>query len=333
MQPDALATRHDMSSIGKPERATQDRVRALLRDELHYDDLGTWADRGDLNSHIEEPLLTRHLAARYSPAQTAKALHTLRTEARHPNRSLAANNEAVYALLRYGVPVQAEAGRPHETVQLIDWTDAGKNHFAFAEEVTLSGGHERRPDIVLYLNGIAIGVLELKNSRVSVGEGIRQSLSNQKAEFNAWFFSTVQLVMAGNDSEGLRYGTIGTPEKYFLNWKEDEADNSRFKLDKYLLKLCEKPRLLELLRDFVLFDGGQKKLPRVHQYFGIKAAQAHVQQRKGGIIWHTQGAGKSILMVLLARWILANNPHARVAIVTDRDELRQADPAGLLGCR
>ena len=310
-----------MSNVSKPERATQDRVRALLRDELHYDDLGTWADRGDLNSHIEEALLTRHLAAKYSPAQTAKALHKLRTEARHPNRSLAANNEAVYALLRYGVPVQAEAGRPHETVQLIDWTDADKNHFAFAEEVTLSGGHERRPDIVLYLNGIAIAVLELKNSRVSVGEGIRQSLSNQKPEFNAWFFSTVQLVMAGNDSEGVRYGTVGTQEKYFLSWKEDEADNSRFKLDKYLLKLCEKQRLLELLRDFVLFDGGQKKLPRVHQYFGIKAAQAHVQQRKGGIIWHTQGAGKSILMVLLARWILANNPHARVAIVTDRDEL------------
>ena len=310
-----------MNNLSKPERATQDRVRTLLRDELHYDDLGSWADRGDLNSHIEEQLLTRHLAARYSPAQTAKALHKLRTEARHPNRSLAANNEAVYALLRYGVPVQAEAGRPHETVQLIDWIDAEKNHFAFAEEVTLSGGHERRPDIVLYLNGIAIGVLELKNSRVSVGEGIRQSLSNQKPEFNAWFFSTVQLEMAGNDSEGLRYGTVGTQEKYFLSWKEDEADNSRFKLDKYLLKLCEKQRLLELLRDFVLFDGGQKKLPRVHQFFGIKAAQAHVQQRKGGIIWHTQGAGKSILMVLLARWILANNPHARVAIVTDRDEL------------
>jgi type I restriction enzyme, R subunit len=170
-----------MSNVSKPERATQDRVRTLLRDELHYDDLGTWAERGDHNSHIEEELLTRHLAARYSPELTAKALHKLRTEARHPNRALAANNEAVYALLRYGVPVQAEAGRPHETVQLIDWADAEKNHFAFAEEVTLSGGHERRPDIVLYLNGIAIGGLELKNSRVSVGEGIRQMPVEPKA--------------------------------------------------------------------------------------------------------------------------------------------------------
>src|SRR5205085_8195954 len=79
--------------------------------------------------------------------------------------------------------------------------------------------------------------------------------------------------------------------------------------------------LIELIRDFVLFDGGVKKVPRVHQYFGVRAAQEHVRARKGGIIWHTQGSGKSIVMVLLARWILENNPHARVAIITDRDEL------------
>jgi len=187
--------------------------------------------------------------------------------------------------------------------------------------VTLHGNYERRPDIVLYVNGIALAILELKNSRVSIGDGIRQSLSNQLPEFNAWFFSTVQFVFAGNDSEGLQYGAIGTEEKYFLKWKEDEQDNSRFKLDKYLLKLCAKKRLIELMHDFVLFDGGVKKLPRVHQYVGIKAAQQHVRERKGGIIWHTQGSGKSIVMVLLAKWILENNSNARVVIITDRDEL------------
>jgi len=135
------------------------------------------------------------------------------------------------------------------------------------KEVTLKGNHERRPDLVLYINGIAIGVIELKNSRVSIGDGIRQSLSNQQPEFNAWFFSTVQFIFAGNDSEGLRYGTIGTEDKYFLRWKEVEEDNSRFKLDKYLLKMCHKDRLIELMHDFVLFDSGIKKLPRVHQYF------------------------------------------------------------------
>ncbi|NMG16918.1 type I restriction endonuclease subunit R [Aromatoleum bremense] len=310
-----------MSDIGKPERATQNRVTALFQDELQYRYLGDWSDRAG-NSNIEEGLLTAWLSgAGYAPAQISRALDILRREADNHGRTLYGNNQAVYGLLRYGVPVKTEAGKPTETVHLIDWREPQKNDFALAEEVTLKGGHERRPDVVLYLNGIAIGVLELKSSRVSIGDGIRQSLSNQLPEFNAWFFSTVQFVFAGNDSEGLQYGTIKTEEKYFLKWKEDEGDNSRFKLDKYLLKMCEKKRLIELLHDFVLFDGGVKKLPRVHQYFGIKAAQQHVRQKKGGIIWHTQGAGKSILMVLLAKWILETNPHARVAIITDRDEL------------
>jgi type I restriction enzyme R subunit len=310
-----------MGQIGTPERATQNRVVALFRDELGYRFLGDWSDR-EGNSNIEEGLLTAHLTrAGYTPAQISAALYRLRTEANNHSRTPYGNNQAVYGLLRYGVPVKTEAGALFENVHLIDWNAPENNDFAIAEEVTLKGVQERRPDLVLYVNGIAIGVLELKNSRVSIGDGIRQSLSNQQPEFNAWFYSTVQFIFAGNDSEGLQYGTVGTPEKYFLKWKEDEADDSRFKLDKYLLKICEKRRLLELMHDFVLFDGGVKKLPRVHQYFGVKAAQRHVRERRGGIIWHTQGSGKSIVMVLLAKWILENNPNARVAIITDRDEL------------
>ena len=310
-----------MRNIGQPERATQDRVVALFRDELRYRYLGDRADRPD-NSNIDEGLLTAHLTkSGYEQEQISRAIYLLRTEADNPNRSLYDNNKAVYSLIRYGVGVKIEAGKVTETVKLIDWKKPEKNDFVLAEEVTLRGGHERRPDLVLYVNGIAVGVIELKNSHISIGEGIRQSISNQQREFNAWFFSTVQFIFAGNDSEGLQYGTVGTGEKYFLRWKEDEADDSRFKLDKYLLKMCAKARLIELMHDFVLFDGGVKKLPRVHQYFGIKAAQKHVKAHQGGIIWHTQGSGKSIVMVLLAKWILENLPKARVAIVTDRDEL------------
>ena len=307
--------------IGNPERFTQKRVIALFRDELGYRYLGDWQDRAG-NSNIEEKLLTAYLAkVGYTPAHISRAIYQLRTDADNHSRGLYGNNQAVYALLRYGVPVKLEAGMPTETVHLINWQQPEKNDFAIAEEVTLRGKLVRRPDIVLYVNGIAIGVLELKNSRVSLGDGISQSLSNQQPEFNAWFFSTVQFIFAGNDSAGLQYGTIGTAEKYFLKWKEDEQDNSRFKLDKYLLKLCNKTRIIELMHDFILFDGGTKKLPRVHQYFGIKAAQQHVRDQRGGILWHTQGSGKSIVMVLLAKWILENNPNARVAIITDRDEL------------
>lgn len=309
-----------MTEIGKAERVTQSRVAKLFVEELGYEHLGDWAERD--NNNIEEGLLSTYLSsAGYSSGQINAALHKLRLEANHPSRSLYGNNQAVYQLLRYGVPVKIEAGKVTEAVHLINWSEPQRNDFAIAEEVTLKGKQQRRPDIVLYVNGIAIGVLELKNSRVSIGDGIRQSLSNQSPEFNEWFFSTVQFVFAGNDSEGLRYGTILTEEKYFLTWKEDELENSRYKLDKYLLRICDKARLIELMHDFVLFDGGIKKLPRVHQYFGIKAAQEHLKKRQGGIIWHTQGAGKSILMVLLAKWILENNPNARVAIITDRDEL------------
>ena len=318
-----LAHRKDTidMTIGQPERATQNRVIAMFRDELGYRYLG---DKTDLpnNSNIEETLLTTYLTKYdYTPAQISSAIYKLRIEADNPNRSLYDNNKEVYKLLRYGVPVKIEAGKVTETVHLINWNEAKNNDFAIAEEVTLRGNFERRPDLVLYVNGIAVGVLELKNSRISIGDGIRQNISNQQPQFNEWFFSTVQFIFAGNDSEGLQYGTIKTEEKYFLKWKEDEADNSRFKLDKYLLKMCNKERLIELMHDFVLFDGGMKKLPRVHQYFGIKAAQEHVHRREGGIIWHTQGSGKSIVMVLLAKWILENKPNARVVIVTDRDEL------------
>ena len=305
----------------KSERVTQNRVIDLFRNELGYRYLGDWTAR-DGNSNIEEHLLSAWLTkCGYTPAQISVALHKLHTEADKHSRTLYGNNQAVYNLLRYGVPVKTEAGQVTKTVHLINWQQPEKNDFAIAEEVTLKGNHERRPDIVLYVNGIAVSVLELKNSRVSIGEGIRQNLSNQQPEFNAWFFSTVQFIFAGNNSEGLQYGSIGTPEKFFLKWKENEADNSRFKLDKYLLRMCRPDRLIELMHDFVLFDGGVKKLPRAHQYFGVKAAQAQVRQKKGGIIWHTQGSGKSIVMVLLAKWILEHNPNARVAIITDRDEL------------
>jgi len=308
-------------SVGKPERVTQDRVIALFRDELGYRYLGDRTEH-EGNSNIEMGLLEAYLArSGYSPEQINAATQKLLTEANNHGRSLYANNQAVYGLLRYGVPVKTDASRPTETVGLIDWKNPEANDFAIAEEVTLKGNLTRRPDIVLYVNGIAVAVLELKNSRVSIGEGIRQNLSNQLPEFNAWFFSTVQFIFAGNDSEGMRYGTVGTEEKYFQKWKEDEEDDSRYKLDKYLLKMCRNDRLIELMYDFMLFDGGVKKLPRPHQYFGIKVAQRHVRERKGGIIWHTQGSGKSIVMVLLAKWILENNPNARVAIITDRDEL------------
>ena len=167
-----------MSTVGLPERITQKRVIKLLREELGYRYLGDWNER-DCNNNIEDDLLSAWLTkSGYTPPQISVALHRLRTEADNHNRTLYGNNQAVYKLLRYGVPVKIGAGNVTETVHLINWREAEQNDFAIAEEVTLKGNHERRPDVVLYINGIAIGVLELKNSRVSIGHGIRQTLSN-----------------------------------------------------------------------------------------------------------------------------------------------------------
>lgn len=310
-----------MSNVGQPERHSQNRIVKLFTDILGYKYLGNRENDID-NSNIERVELRINLSKRgYSDILVNKALDKLHAEANNYGRSLYDNNKEVYKLLRYGAKVKENAGDNNQTVHFIDWKNIENNDFGIAEEVTIMGNRERRPDIVLYINGIAIGVIELKRSTVSLADGIRQNISNQSKEFNESFFSTIQYIFAGNDTEGLRYGTIGTPEKKYLTWKEDIEDNSMLQVDKYLSKICNKERLLELLFDFVIFDGGVKKLPRHHQYFGIKAAQDHVKRKEGGIIWHTQGSGKSLVMVALAKWILENNPDARVAIITDRDEL------------
>lgn len=308
-------------SIGQIERKTQSRVVRLFQERLKYKYLGNWEDRA-VNSNVEQELVIQYLnKCGYPQVLITRALDQLTSAANNYEKSLYHNNKEVYRLLRYGAQVKADVGENTQTVHFINWSEPLKNEFYIAEEVTIKGQHDKRPDIVLYVNGIALGVLELKRSTADISEGIHQSLTNQRKEFIESFFTTIQFIFAGNDTQGLMYGTINTPAKYYLKWKEDEKQNTEYKVDKYLLKLCDKRRLLEIIYDFIVYDGGIKKLPRPHQYFGVKLAQQHVRDREGGIIWHTQGSGKSLVMVILARWILENNPNARVAIITDREEL------------
>lgn len=313
----------------RSERATQDRIAAFLTKAealggLGFRNLGDWSKR-EGNRGIEPGLLRANLSSRgYSDAQISAALLRLQTAAEVTGATLYQAGLRSYQLLRYGVSVQTTVSQPHSTVHLIDWANPAANDFALAEEVTLKGGHERRPDLVLYLNGIAIAVIELKRSSVEVGDGIRQLITNQEEIFNAPFFPTVHLLLAGSDAQGLRYGTVGTPEKFFVEWKDEAPPinpQTGDLLDRPVAQMLEKARVLDLIRNFVIFDGGQKKVPRQHQFAGVKAAQERIARREGGVIWHTQGSGKSILMVLIAKWLLEHDPEARVLIITDRDEL------------
>lgn len=331
-----------MSKVGQIERATQNRVVKLFQEVLKYNYLGNLEKEED-NSNIDEALLTAYLTKKgHSENLISKVLYEFKKIATiNTNDDLYQANKNVYAALRYGINVKEETGQNKETVYLIDWKNPLENDFAIAEEVTIKGQHNKRPDIVLYINGIALGVLELKRSTVSVSEGIRQNNDNQKHLFIKPFYTTIQLVMAGQDVEGLRYAAIDTPEKYYLKWKEvneefnpndtylleltksirEQAAQAENQLDKNIIEMLGKERLIEILHDFVVFDRGQKKFCRPNQYFGIKAAQESIRKREGGIIWHTQGSGKSLTMVWLTKWIREFNPNARVLIITDRDEL------------
>ena len=285
-----------MSPVGQIERITQDRIISLFADKskLDYEYLGDWHDRLN-NSNIEEGYLRKYLKENgYNDTLIGKAITELKKVASVQNKNLYDINKAVYTILRYGAKVKEDVGENTQTVRLIDWENPKNNHFAIAEEVSIKGENKKRPDIVIYVNGIALGTLELKRSTVSVSEGIRQNLDNQKSMFIMPFFATVQLVMAGNDTEGLRYGVIQTPEKYYLKWKE-ESDVENL-LDRQILQVCQKERFLELIHDFIVFDAGIKKICRHNQYFGVKAAKKRVREREGGIIWHTQGSGKSLIM-------------------------------------
>ncbi|ENV61804.1 type I restriction endonuclease subunit R [Acinetobacter soli] len=310
-----------MSKVGQLEKITQNHVVQLFKNDLGYRYLGDLHDQN--NKNIREEDLKKWLKGRgVNDALIQKAFRRLdAASALGEGRKLYYANKDVYELLRYGVKDKEGAGEQKQTVWLIDWQNPEANDFAVAEEVSVQGEYKKRPDVVLYVNGIALGVIELKRSTVNLTEGIRQNLDNQKKDFIRDFFTTMQLVMAGNDTQGLRYGTIETPEKYYLEWKEDAENTFAHRLDFHLSLMCNKKRFLQLIHDFIVFDAGIKKTCRHNQFFGIEAAKERIAQREGGIIWHTQGSGKSLTMVWLAKWVRENVTNSRVLIVTDRTEL------------
>lgn len=313
------------SHIGEPERPVQNRLLALFKEKLKYEYLGNYEYR-TCNRNIESKLLFDYLMStkKWSGDEAKRAITKLEKEAYCTPQNMQEKNEKVYSLLRYGVNVSPDVGAKKITVNLIDWEHPDKNQFYIAEEVTINSStpdsFTKRPDLVIYVNGIALAVMELKRSKVSVHDGIRQTIGNQQENFIRPFFSTVQLLFAGNDSQGLYYGVIDTPEKFWLRWKEPDASIPN-ELDRSVTQWFNKERLLEMIHDFLVFDAGVKKVCRPNQYFAVKAAQPRCEKKEGGVIWEAQGSGKSLIMVWLAEWIHENIDNSRVVIITDREEL------------
>ena len=214
-------------------------------------------------------------------------------------------------------------------LKYIDWEHLENNVFHVTQEFAVESRdkqHNARPDIVLFVNGIPFAVIECKSPVINVDQAVEQTIRNQQNDYIPQLYKFVQIVMATNKN-AVKYATTGTPKKFWQLWKEEELDGIT-EQDKVIRALLSPARLLELTRYFIIYDANVKKICRYQQYFAIKAIIQTIQQtdergnRQSGVIWHTQGSGKSLTMVMLAKYLLMTIPHhPKVVIVTDRKEL------------
>ena len=228
-------------------------------------------------------------------------------------------------------------------LKYIDWDNPQNNVFHVTEEFAVDSRdrqHNARPDIVLFINGIPFAVIECKAPHIPVEEAVGQMIRNQQAAYIPQLFKFAQLVVATNKN-AVKYATAGTPKKFWSVWKEQDADWLQARLsalvpdrmpteqDRNTVSLFSRERVFELIRYFILFDANVKKVCRYQQFFAVREIMKTIAEsdehgnRRSGVIWHTQGSGKSLTMVMLAKTILMElkDCHPRVVIVTDRKEL------------
>ncbi|MED1442630.1 MAG: DEAD/DEAH box helicase [Bacillaceae bacterium] len=259
---------------------------------------------------------------------------------------LVKTNEVIYETIMNGrsyTEFLPDGSKKSFTIQYIDWNNIENNVFHVVEEFEverMDGRGTVRPDIVLFVNGIPFAVIECKKASISMNQGISQMIRNQGKDYAPHLFKFIQIVMSTNKNE-TKYATCNTPKKFWSVWKEEKEEWLQNWLDKTvegrlptmqdknIISLFHHERLLELTQFFTLFDKDVKKVARYQQYFAIKEIIKTIEERdengnrQSGVIWHTQGSGKSLTMVMLAKYILSElrgfNP--KVIVVTDRVEL------------
>ncbi|MCR5037524.1 MAG: HsdR family type I site-specific deoxyribonuclease, partial [Bacteroidales bacterium] len=318
------------------EREYQNKVLALFEKELKYKYLGNLLYHqnavarpdGEKNRPIIENKVKAYLSeAGYTEMQVTNAYEQLKEKAYLGSISISAllkTNNDFYDFIINGAKCKPSVDKNEENVYFIDFDKWENNDFYVAEEVSFTDnntGINSRPDIVVYVNGIAVAVIELKRCSVSLREGIKQMLSNERDTIPS-FFTTVQFTVAASDGNGFQYGTINSPEKFWCPFKKDgqKVDEVLSDMDSFRY-FFDKETFIRLLRYGVVNDGGTKKVMRPHQYYALKHAMPRLVNKQSGVIWHSQGSGKSLTMIWLAAYIKANFPNPRVVVITDRTEL------------
>ena len=254
---------------------------------------------------------------------------------------LISTNEKIYDLLTLGKSYQenmVDGTKRSFDIKYIDFEHPENNDFYVTEEFSvlrMNGKDYARPDIVLFVNGIPLAVIECKDASVPIIQAISQNIRNQKPEYIPQLFKFIQIVMAANKNE-TKYATCGTPDKFWSTWNEQYVEKQNELLDKTvigrqvtkqdrdIISLFEKERFLELIKDFIIFEAGTKKICRYQQYFAVKAMLERIKHdKKGGVVWHTQGSGKSITMVYITKKLMEDKEiqNPQVVIVTDRVDL------------
>lgn len=254
---------------------------------------------------------------------------------------LISTNEKIYDLLTLGKSYQenmVDGTKRSFDIKYIDFEHPENNDFYVTDEFSvlrMNGKDYARPDIVLFVNGIPLAVIECKDASVPIIQAISQNIRNQKPDYIPQLFKFIQIVMAANKNE-TKYATCGTPDKFWSTWNEQYVEKQNellnktvigrqvTKQDRDIISLFEKERFLELIKDFIIFEAGKKKICRYQQYFAVKAMLEKIKHdKKGGVVWHTQGSGKSITMVYITKKLMEDKEiqNPQVVIVTDRVDL------------